>query len=667
MPFPLPRAVRRMAVALLAAAVSPLHAQTAPLPPLASFFNVARVDQAALSPDGKLLAMIVTGSGQREELAVVELDSAKVHAAAKFDNIDVHRFQWVNDKRLAFDTIDYDVGVEHSYFNPGLYAANFDGSDKLQLGDRYWETGLDGRVASARRHILPGDTRLAHDLGAQKSSAVHVTSPKNAGKSTVHDLLLLDTLTGKWDKIDSPDGTRTWAIDNQGALRMTVTLVDNKVSVYYREAGASAWKELPGFAALTDMRDVALPPLAFGPPGTLYLAARNGKDRTAVYAYDVASATFGAQPLISTDYDFDGQFIMSGDKLLGFRVTTDADSTVWLDPAMKALQEEIDQRMDSTVNLLSVPTRATTPWVLVESYSDVRPKSYAVYNRVTKAISKIGDSVPDIVPAQMGRQEMVHYKGRDGLDIPALLTMPANGMRTQLPLVVLVHGGPWVRGNAWGWKAESQFLASRGYAVLEPFYRGSTGFGMRHYRAGWKQWGLAMQDDLADGAKWAIAQGLADAKRICIAGGDYGGYATLMGLAKDPQLFKCGVDWSGITDLAQLYPSTFKKYHFLMERQRTIHLPAMLGDEVRDAAQLAATSPINVAARIGQPLLMAHGGADGYVPEYDANAMFGAVRKHNPKAQWVLYKNEGHSWKTAQTRIDFWRRVEAFLKANIGQ
>jgi dienelactone hydrolase len=663
MPFFSDRALRLIVAAALATGAAAVEAQAAGAPPIASFFNTPRFDQAALSPNGKLLAVIIAGPTNRDELAVVELDSAKVHAAAKFDKIDVHRFQWINNQRLAFDTVDNTVGVGETYRDPGLYATNYDGSDKKQLAERI---GVLNLIPSSRRHALPGNARLAADPGAQNSNAVFVISPKNEGNSGARELLQVDTFSAKPQRVDSPEGTRTWAVDNQGALRMVVTLVDNKVNVYYRERGATAWTELPGFAALTDMRDVELPPLAFGPPGTLYLAARNGKDKTAVYAYDVASATFGGAPLISTDYDFDGELIMSNDKLLGFRVKTDAESTIWLDPGMKSLQEEIDQRMESTVNLVSVPIRAETPWVLVESYSDLRPKSYAVYNRLTKAFSQIGASVPNLLPEQMGRQEMVHYKARDGLDIPALLTMPAGAKGEHAPLVVLVHRGPWIRGGSWGWKAESQFLASRGYAVLEPFYRGSMGFGMRHYRAGWKQWGLAMQDDLADGATWAIAQGLADAKRICIAGGDYGGYAALMGLARDPQLFKCGIDWSGMTELSQMYPNPLKDGHFLADRLRTIHLPAMLGDRNKDAAQMAAASPINVAARIGQPLLMAHGGDDGFIRESDAHAMYGAVKQHNPNVQWVLYKNEGHVWKTAETRIDFWRRVDEFLSRNIG-
>ncbi|MEG1056009.1 MAG: TonB-dependent receptor, partial [Janthinobacterium sp.] len=150
----------------------------------------------------------------------------------------------------------------------------------------------------------------------------------------------------------------------------------------------------------------------------------------------------------------------------------------------------------------------------------------------------------------MASRQLLHVKARDGLTLPAWLTLP-KGSGRQLPLVVLIHDGPWQRGD-WGWDPASQFLASRGYAVLEPDYRGSTGLGARHFRAGWKQWGLAMQDDIADAARWAITEGIADPQRICLAGGGYGGYATLMGLGRDPALFRCGIAWSSIPDLREL-------------------------------------------------------------------------------------------------------------------
>jgi len=304
--------------------------------------------------------------------------------------------------------------------------------------------------------------------------------------------------------------------------------------------------------------------------------------------------------------------------------------------------------------------------VLVQSYSDVVPAIYSLYNTQTGQLSKIADVRPDIKPAQMGRQQFVRYKARDGLEIPALLTLPAGGATSKLPMVVLVHGGPYVRGASWGWNPVSQFLASRGYAVLEPEFRGSLGFGIKHFKAGFKQWGLAMQDDIADGVQWAVGKGIADGSRVCIAGASYGGYATLMGLVKDPGLYKCGINWVGVTDIKLLYNGGWTFTNDTSDEFKAYGMPDMIGDPVRDAAQLEATSPIAQAARIRQPVLLAYGGVDRRVPINHGTQFRDALMKTNKDVEWVEYPVEGHGWALEKNTIDFWSRVERFLDRNIG-
>jgi dipeptidyl aminopeptidase/acylaminoacyl peptidase len=281
-------------------------------------------------------------------------------------------------------------------------------------------------------------------------------------------------------------------------------------------------------------------------------------------------------------------------------------------------------------------------------------------------LNKVGESRPHIDSKQMGHQEFVRYKARDGLDIPALLTLPRGATGKNLPMVVLVHGGPWVRGESWGWNAQAQFLASRGYAVLEPEFRGSQGFGLKHFSAGFKQWGLAMQNDLADGVRWAIGKGIVDPKRVCIAGASYGGYATLMGLVNDPDLYKCGIDWAGVTDINLMYNDTWYARSDFTEDYKKYGMPELVGDQVKDAAQLKATSPIMQAARIRQPLLLAYGGADQRVPIFHGKKFYDAVKDTNRNVEWIEYSEEGHGWYLEKNNIDFWGRVEKFLDKQIG-
>lgn len=670
MSSPFARLARRsLAVLLSTCALACAAAAPQARAPIASFFGDPQFARPALSPNGKLLALVTATPGKRDALTVIDLDHKKIHTAAVFHNADIGNFQWVNDQRLIFDTRDKQLAQGDLMYGPGLYAANFDGSQMKQLAARSGGGLTKFIPPNSRDRLLPWNTFLRSERGAQEGDAVYVNSPSYGASNGVQDvnLLLLDTVTGRSKRVERPDNTTGWLLDQQGQPRLSMSIDKDQQTIHVRDPGSDAWRALATFNVFTGSKTAFLP-LAFGPDGTLYVEAYNGSDKAAVYAFDLASGKLREPALVVTaDYDFTGKLVMNRDKLLGMRVSTDAESTIWLDPAMKALQEEIDQRLDSTVNMISVPTRAATPWVLVESYSDTRPQSFSVYNRQTRVFTKVGDSHPEIRPDQMGRQETVSYKARDGLRIPAVLTLPAGAERAKLPLVVLVHGGPYVRGAKWGWDADAQFLASRGYAVLEPDYRGSTGYGYRHFRAGWKEWGLAMQNDIADGAKWAIAQGLVDPKRICIAGASYGGYATLMGLVNDPDLYKCGINWVGVTDLGLLHSGHWSYESDMTERYRKYGMPQLVGDPVADAAQFAATSPLVQAARIRQPLLLAYGGADKRVPLFHGNQFYAAVKKTNPDVEWVVYPEEGHGWRLPETRADFWGRVEKFLDRNIGK
>ena len=642
------------------------HAQTASLPPIAAFFGRAPISRPVLSPNGKLLAVIVAGPRKRDELAVIELADGRVHRTAHFDDLDVGKVRWVNDERLVFDSRDQRKAQRDIEFGPGLYAINVDGSKFRQLAHK--EADVVRESSNIVVHTLPYHTYLMEQDGAQDSDTIYVESAvwDVTGKLTNMELLRLDTVTGKSKPVDSPGPVWKWVLDKEGQPRIAVVQQGPAIHLYHRDPATSAWNKLASQDAYGDSA-TAISPLGFGVAGKLYVTSAKGADTTAVYEMDIATGKLADEPLISAPgYDFSGTLVFSQNKLVGFRLLTDALGGLWFDPALKAFQQAIDQQLPGTVNLMSVPARPQSPWVLVESYADVQPSVMHVFNTATNTLKRIGASHPQIVAAQMGPQEVVRYKARDGLSIPGLLTLPPGGKRKDLPLVVLVHGGPWVRGASWGWDAESQFLASRGYAVLETEFRGSTGFGSAHFRAGWKQWGLAMQNDIADGAKWAVAQGIVDPKRICIAGASYGGYAALMGMVNDPDLYQCAINWVGVSDIELMYQDSWGTVNDATFEWRTYGMPKLVGDPVKDALQLKATSPLQQAARIKKPLLLAYGGADRRVPPIHGEKFYNAVKQGNSNVEWVLYQSEGHGWTLPETRIDFWTRVEKFLDRNIG-
>jgi dipeptidyl aminopeptidase/acylaminoacyl peptidase len=658
---------RYAALLLCAAALSPtVHAAfatTAP-PPIEDFFGNPEFSGALLSPSGKFLAVRVGARGQRERLAVVDLSNMQIRVVGSFSDADIGEFTWVNDQRLSFSTTDRQSGLGDMRYAPGLYAVNRDGELFRQLVNRS-NTVVSNHTA---REILPWNTYLLGQANGQDSDSVYVTHPKITGPGQIEyvDLQLLNTLNGHTKYVERPGDSVRWLLDNKGEPRVTVTRDKGVSTVHYRDPATQQWRKLVAFDTYTGSKG-SFSPLAFGPDGTFYVVNQSGQDKTSVHTFDFATNTVTAKALIELQgYDFRGRLIMDQHKLLGVRYVTDGEDTMWFDPTMKAMQEKVNALLPSTVNLLTLPSKPESPWVLVNAYSDRVPRTTLVYNSATEAIVPVGASHPNIKAADMGQQSLIRYKARDGLEIPALLTLP-NGQDKHLPLVVLVHGGPYVRGASWGWNADAQFLASRGYAVLQPEFRGSTGFGARHFRAGWKQWGLKMQDDIADGAKWAAAQGIADAKRICIAGANYGGYAALMGLVNDPDVYQCGIDWAGMTDINLMYDGHWTFTSDLPEGWKQYGMPQLVGDQVKDADQLKATSPLEQAARIKQPLLLAYGGADRHVPLYHGTKFYNAVKTGNAQVEWVEYPEEGHGWALPKNRIDFWHRVERFLDKHIGQ
>ncbi|QNM94841.1 alpha/beta hydrolase family protein [Chitinimonas koreensis] len=262
----------------------------------------------------------------------------------------------------------------------------------------------------------------------------------------------------------------------------------------------------------------------------------------------------------------------------------------------------------------------------------------------------------------MGRRDFLRVAARDGLSIPLYVTKPANAARGKLPTVVMVHEDPFMRGGSWEWEAQAQFLASRGYLVLEPEFRGSTGFGFKHYRAGWKQWGQGMVDDVADATRWAIAEGLADPDRIAIGGTNYGGYATLMGLIRYPELYRCGFQWLGVTDINLMFDNAWSNFTNDWLRYGMRQLVA---DPIADAAMIKRDSPLEQADKLRQPLLMAYGTLDARVPLQHGTELYSAIKRKNADVEWITYPDEGHGWYLEPNRIDFWKRVEAFLERNL--
>ncbi|MES2635581.1 MAG: alpha/beta fold hydrolase [Pseudomonadota bacterium] len=643
---------------LMACAAIPASAQT-PVP-VEAFFQNPAFSGGKLSPSGRHLAIRVAAKNGRYQLVVLDVEKLTAKSIVAPTDADVDNITWISDDRLVFSINDKEMPQGQSYLANGLYAVSRDGSDYRQLVDREvpWlrEIGVRGRMLDYWSRLLAP----TYDVNSDDVFVTQMTWNNNY-EFEAQNVLRLNTKTGQTVSFQRPGLTWEWVIDHTNTPRVATSHEKGRAAVHVLGVDGK-WESLSEFDAYTGN---GFTPVAMAPDGSLYVRSSQGGDTASLYRYDVAKKALDPEPIVSLKgFDFNGSLIMGPKGLVGVRYVSDAAGTIWFDPQWKAVQARVDALLPNTVNLMEIARRPEVPFVLVHAYSDVDPGRYILYNYETGKQTVLGAVMRDIEPRQMATRDFVRYKARDGLEIPGWLTVPRGSKGKKLPLVVLVHGGPWVRGGQWNWDADSQFLASRGFAVLEPEFRGSAGFGWKHFRASWKQWGLAMQDDIADGARWAVQQGIADPARICIAGASYGGYSALMGLLNDPDVFKCGVNWVGVTDISLLYEPGWGD--FSME-YKAYGMPRLVGHLQRDADQLSKTSPLVQAARIKQPLLLAYGGADRRVQIVHGTRFRDAVQKTNPDVEWVEYLDEGHGWQLVKNRVDFWTRVDKFLQKNIGQ
>ena len=265
---------------------------------------------------------------------------------------------------------------------------------------------------------------------------------------------------------------------------------------------------------------------------------------------------------------------------------------------------------------------------------------------------------PTLDAASLAPMKAVRYKARDGLEIQAYLTLPRGG-QTNLPTIVMPHGGPTAR-DIWGWDAEAQFLASRGFAVFQPNFRGSSGFGREHERKGYRQWGRAMQDDISDGVAWLVEQGIADRDRVGIYGASYGGYAALQGLVTTPELYRAGASFAGVSDMIE-WLDDVEHYRF-SDFNKPVH-----GDSSDDRDQLEATSPARHAERVRAPVLLAHGEDDPVVGVEQSRAMEDALEDAGKTVEAYYYPDEVHGFINERNRIDFHEKLAAFFQRHLAR
>jgi dienelactone hydrolase len=653
--------VAAVLIALGTALVPPAGAQE-PIP-VATFVANRDVADAKLSPSGKHVALAIVNKSGRTVLAVYDVDLAKPPVVVVASAIaDIRTFEWVNDDWLVYNVIDLQSPLRNQDFGPGLFSVRRDGSGERALIRVFWNEFTTGTTIASTlldpthffiRTIRDGSNDvIVGQIQFNTRREVLSITPKR-----------LDVSTGRAASAVPryPEHSVGWVFDGKGVARVARTRHEGWIETFWRDHESAPWRSIQREKQLVQ----SWSPLAVDSAGRLYAAARSPSGNDVITTFDVAAGKLDPQPLVAAPgFDVDNGLLFSDsqDRVLGVRAVTDAETTIWFEPGRKKMQELADARFPGRISRTTCRGCEGDGTMLVHSFSDHDPGVFSIYRPKTQTWSILGAAAPGIDPRRMADLDMHRIKARDGLELPVWVTQP-KGAKGPLPAVLLVHGGPWVRGVRWGWNGEAQLLASRGYVVIQPEFRGSTGYGDKLFLAGWKNWGTTMQDDLADTVAWAVEQGIADGKRVCIAGASYGGYAALMAPIRYPDLFKCSVAWVAVSDPRLMFEESWlndigRDSHFSMRE--------MIGDPVLDAAMLKAAAPVERAGEIKIPVLMAYGSEDVRVPLEHGSRMRAAMRAAGKEPEYVVYIGEGHGFLKMENRVDFYTRMEKFLAKHIG-
>lgn len=395
----------------------------------------------------------------------------------------------------------------------------------------------------------------------------------------------------------------------------------------------------------------------------LYALSNIGRNTTAVVEFDLENGTEKEMLYVNEQYDVTGLDYSRKRKVLTSATYEGARQAFYFfDESTKEMHNNINLSLDDDYDVFVLASTKMEDKFMYVTESDKSGTIYYIYDDSTKKNELVADTQPWIKPENMATMKPIQYTSRDGLTINGYLTLP-NGIEPKnLPVVINPHGGPWAR-DRWGFNPEIQFMANRGYAVLQMNFRGSTGFGKDFWMKSFKQWGLTMQDDITDGVNYLIDQGIADPERIAIYGASYGGYATLAGVTSTPDLYAAGIDYVGVSNMftfMNTIPPYWKPYLSMMYE--------MVGNpsDETDSLVLRSVSPVYNADQIKVPMLIAQGAKDPRVNIDESDQIVEALKNNMVEVEYIVKENEGHGFSNEENRFEFYAAMEKFLDKTIG-
>jgi dipeptidyl aminopeptidase/acylaminoacyl peptidase len=632
---------RVLSACLFTAGLCCLAAEAQTLPPVEAFGNLPLVSDPMLSPDAAHFALIQSVNG-RPAAVIYSTSGGKPAIVTSGEGL-IESVRWAKNDRL--------VVIAKQGLTPSF--------DKLHTWHRAFAVDVNGGNLAKLLRNIPTLGLVTNGAGIID---VNLADPDNILMPIwlqSYDVIKVDVHTGKGTVEKTGDSTTIgWIADGNGKLVVKFSETQNPLREHVTVQRDGRWVEIGAYDATGD-NDSGISGLTEDGK-SLIQTVRNNESFQGLNIIDIATGT-PAPILFVPGHDIEG--VINDPWTLRAIGASFVDGTLkhrYFNSQNQALQNGIEDAFPgSTVRIVSWDASKTNVVFGVESPR--QPTQYFLLNRGTHQTSMLSGTYPSLKPTDLGEMKPYAYKARDNLDIPAFIVTPPGKALKNLPVVVMPHGGPDSHDFIqFDWMA--QFLANRGYLVFQPNFRGSSGYGHKFTEAGLQQWGLKMQDDITDGVRKLMIDGIADPKRICIVGGSYGGYAALAGAAFTPDLYACAVSWAGVSDL----PVQLRK---VMEDAggRNTELASFwisrMGDNL---TQLAATSPSHYADRIRCPILLLHGVNDTTVRIEQSKLMADALKQAGKPFEFVTYEGEDHYLELASTRIRVLTEMERFLKQHIG-
>ena len=619
------------ALALLVSLVLPALAQQPPIIPREALFGNPEKASPQLSPDGKMLAYLAPEKGVLN-VWVRTVGQADDHVVTADKKRGIRIFFWQQDS-------------EHI-----LYMQDFDGDENWHL----YQTNLKTKMT---RDLTPFQGVQAQPQAPDPNFPDQILVGLNIRDRRLHDVYRINLKNGAVDlDAENPGDVADWTADNQFQVRAAqVFAPDGGTIIRVRENSKAPWREFQRWSADETFGGVA----GFTPDDKgLRLISSVGANAARLREVDLAT---GKTTVIAEDPQYDVGGVMIHPKTKKIEAVQFIRARREWTLVEKALQADFDAVRKVRDGDFSITNRDLNDKTWLVAYiEDDSPVYYYAFDRATKQATLLFSNRPKLEQYKLAEMRPISFKARDGLTIHGYLTLPVGVDTKNLPMVLDVHGGPWGR-DIWGLNSEAQWLANRGYAALQINFRGSTGYGKAFVNAGDREWAGKMHSDLIDGKEWAVKQGYADPKKVCIMGGSYGGYATLVGVTFTPDEFACGVDIVGpsnIVTLIKSIPPYWVPIKSLFDKR--------VGKVETDEEFLKSRSPLFKADQIKAPLLIGQGANDPRVKQAESDQIVAAMRKNSKPVEYIVFPDEGHGFARPDNRLKFYAAAEQFLAKYLG-